>query len=546
MKIHSTFQVTTNDQIAEWSTETQIQKNEISFQIDDKTTIIHLSNAVNDVTSNLMQIIKKTGATYADDLESLTYPLKDVISFIWSAPMDELIQENLYFLFDKILDIVYCTFEILDDVWHGATYIIESKLSQISQYILRVVDEMKTLSKSDYKIDFNKNLQNVNKTIVELTVSLVGLTAITTSIAQLITTRDRSVFLIVGTIASVIIIHQYAFAAVGCLLSRAVKAINSLDIIHVAGIAALEATIINFISNLQSVVMNHLRDATMTQLFHGDLHCKLSLQLLTSVNGLIGYKMVNTIYETTKSLLHIIEEYAPTEFHVLPDLLDQLAVVLLRCGHTKIRKLEQFITYAFDGLYDVLHHISYKLDRHIQSSASTGSFPEPSEPIDIALANVRASVKRFIHDAQHTNSDAADLNVNIIASTMALMKALLDPMNIVIHKSDDDFSITLASTLQFIALYVIGLVATPFMVAIKSLHNLTAHDEIYSTLSLALIKIQMIFDSSKMRRTEEIMKRLYNSFDDLFQDLSRLNTVSGVTGRTTTSTKVNALLNLLL
>lgn len=453
--------------------------------------------------------------------------------------MDESIKENLYFLFDKILDIVYCTYEVLDEVWHGATYIIESKLSQISVYIIRIVDEMKSLSKSEYT-----NLQRVNKTIVELTVSLVGLTAIMTSIAQLITTRDRSVFLIVGTIASLIIIHQYALSAVACLLSRAVKVINSLDIIHAARIAALEVIIIDFITNLQPVLMNNFRDATMTQLFHGDLHCKLSLQLLTSVDELIGYKMVDTIFETTKSVLHIIEDYASSEFHVLPDLLDQLTIVLLQCGHTEFRKLEQFITYAFDGLADVLHHISYKLDRHIQSSASTGSFPEPSEPIDIALANVRISVKRFIHDTQPNRSvDFADLNENLIASTMDLMKALLDPMNIVIHKSDDDdFSITLGSSLQFIALYVIGLVATPFTAA--------AHDETYSnfsaTLSLALIKVQLIFDYSKMESTTEVIKRLHDSFDDLFQDLSRLNTTSGATRGTTTSVKVNALLNLLL
>lgn len=537
--------MTTNDQTSDWSTETQIQRNEIDFQIDDKTTILHLSNAVNVITTNLMQIIVTTGATYADDLDSITYPLTDIISFVWSTPSDESFEENLYFLFDKILDIVYCTYEILDDVWHGSTFIIEAKLSQISLYVLRVVDEMKALSESGWKMEFVANLEKVNQTIVELAVALVGLTAMTTSIAQSIATRDRNVFLIAGAIASLLMIHQYAIAAVACLLSRAVQVVDSLDIIHAAGIAALETIIVNFISNMQQIVLHKYRGATITQLFHGDEHSKLSMQLLTSVKELIGSRMVSTIHNTMTSMLHIIEEYAPKEFHVLPDLLDQLIAVLVQCGRTEFRRLEPFITYAFDGLNDILHHISYKLNRHIQSSASTGSFPEPSEPIDVALATVRTLVKRFLHDTQHTRSyDDADLN--LIASTADLMKALVDPMNIIIQKSDDDFSITLSSSLQFVALYVTGLITTPFIAAGKSLSNFSAHVEMYATLSLALIKIQMIFEYSHMYSTSELMQRLCDCFDDLFQDLSRLDTGTDDTVRTTTSRKVNSLLHLLL
>lgn len=552
------LQVTTNEEptkTVDWSPETQIQKNEIIYQIDDKTTMIHLSNAVNMVTSSLMEIMKTSGASYVDDLEGLTYPLKDVIMFIWSTPMDELFQDNLYFLFDKILDIVYCTYEILDEVWHGSTYIIESKLSQISLNIIRIVREMKTLSESEYKMEFETNLRKVNETIVELTMSLVGLTTLTTSIAHLVITRDRNVFLVIGTIASLIIIHQYALSAVACLLSRAVKVIDSIDVIHTTGISSLEATIIDFISKLQPIVMHNYREATMTQLFHGDLHSNLSTQLIISLNEQIGSKIiVNTIRNTTTSVLHIIKENAPREFHVLPDLIDQLTIILYQCGHTEFRRLEPFITYAFDGLYDVLHHISYRMDKHIQSSASTGSFSEPSEPIDAALGNVKASVKRFIYDTQHIrNANATDINANLISSTMQVMKALLQPMNIVVHKSDSDLDVTLASTLQFVALYVVGLVATPLISAVKSFHNIGGKYDIYSNfsaiLSVVVIKVQMIFDHSKMQSTKELSERLYETVDNLFRDLSRICTESdGVIAtrrRSTTSVKMYKILNLI-
>lgn len=479
---------------------------------------------MNIVTSSLVAIITETGAYYADDLESLTHPIKDVISFIWSTPMDESFHENLYFLFDNILDIVYCIYDILDEVWHGSTYIIESKLSQISLHILRIVDEMKMLSESDGTIDYHTNLRNVNETIVELTISLVDLTSITTSIAQMITTRDRMVSLIVGTIASLIIIHQYAVSAVACILSRAVKIINSLDVMHAAGLAIIEATIVKFVTSLQPVVMHNFKEGTMTQLFHGDLHSKLSMHLLNSVSGsMMDNKMLSIIHATAISLLNFIQEYVPIEFHVLPDLLHQLTVILLQCGRTAFLKLEQIITYAFDGLYDVLHHISYKLDRHIQSSASTGSFQEPSQPIDMALEKVSILVKLFIHDSKRKiQSDP----LHLIASTGDLMTALLDPMNIVINQTENDFSIALVSSLQFIALYAIGLVATPLKAAMTSLQNVNAHSEIYSNfiaaLSLAFIKIQMIFDYSHMQSTLELLNRLYDAFDDLLQDLTRL------------------------
>lgn len=469
--------------------------------------------------------------------------------------MEESFQENLYFLFDKILDIVYCIYEVLDEVWHGSTYIIESKLSQISLHILRIVDEMKKLSGSDGTNDFRTNLNKVIETTVDLTMSLVGLTAITTSIVQSIADRNRSVSLIIGSIASLIIVHQYAVSAVACLLSRAVKVMNSLDVIHATGIAVLESTIINFILTLQPIVMHNYKEATMTELFHGDLHCELSTQIILSANGLIGNKMIITIHSTATALLNIIEEYAPSPFHVLPDLLEQLNVILLKCGRIKFVKLERYITYAFDGLYDVLHHISYNLDKHIQSSASasTSSFPEPSEPIDVALADVKIFVKRFIHDVtQHiSESDTFELTVNLITSTRDLMKSLLDPMNIVIHKSGDEkLRITLVSSLQFIALYSTGLVATPFIAATRSLRNFSAHDKLYlnfsATLSLALIKIEMIFDYAQMQNTTEILQRLYDTFDDLFQDLTHLHDgLDATKKRNTMSAMVNAALNLI-
>ncbi len=534
------FQVLTyNFETAEWTNETQIERNEIGYRIDDKTTIMHLSITVNVVTSKLIKIIEDIGATYADDLEGLTHPLKDVISLIWSDPMDELLQENLYVLFDKLLDIVYCIYELLDEVWHGVSYVIESKLSQISMRILEIVDQMKTLSETGSN-DFDAIVTKIKETIVELTMSLVGLTSITTSIAQLITTRDRSVAVIVGTIASLIIIHQYVVAAVACLLSRAVKIVDSFDALHAVGIPSLEATIVNFISNLELILNNNLKEATMTELFHGNLHTKFSIHLLIAVKELIGDKMISTIYTSTTSLLNIIQEHAPRAFHVLPDLLGQLTVILLRCGQTEFCKLEQYITYAFDGLYDVLHHISYNLDRHIQSSASTGSFPEPSEPIDIGVGHVRAAVKRFIYDSQHSSETNT---IDLIASTIDLLKAILDPMNIVINKSDGDYSVTLIASLQFFALYVIGLVTTPFISAINRIGDVGRNSELYSifdaTLSLALIKIQMVFDYTNTENTMEVLERLYDSFDDLLQELTRLN---GGDAEATT-TKANGMFN---
>lgn len=517
----------------------------MGYQIDDKTTIIHLSNTVNEVTSNLIKTINDVGAGFADDLESVVYPLNDIIALVWSTPMEDGFQENLYFLFDKILDIAYCIYEILDDVWKGSLYLIESKLSQISMQILQIVDDMNTFGENDID-DFDK-LTKIREAIAELAFSLVGLTSITSSIAHLISTEDRKVSAIVGTIASTIMIHEYVVAAVTCLLSRAAKVKNSLGVTHATGIADLEGTLINFVTNLKQTLLLSSIESTMTQLFHGDLHTKLAMDLLIAMKGLTGNRMINTIYNTTTSLLNIIEKHASETFHVLPDLISQLTVILLRCGQTEFGRLEKFITYAFDGLYDVLNHISYKLDRHIQSSASTGSFPEPSEPIDVAVTNVRAVMKRFI--SQHQSNNRKNFTTELIASISDLMKVLLAPMNTVIDKSDNDFSITLASSLQFIALYVIGLVATPFVSAVHRFQITNSYGDMYSDfgarLSLVLVKVQLIFEYSDTQSTMDKIKGLCASFDDLFQELKQLKSGLESSRGATFSAKSNALIDFL-
>lgn len=517
---------------AEWSIastelETQIETNSIGFEIDDKTAIIHLSNAVDITTLNIVRLIKDMNATYADDLESLTDPIKDVTLMIWSTPVNELFQENLYFLFDKILDIVYCALEILDDVWHGAINIIESKLSQISQHILRIIDETKTLSESEHKIEFDKNISIVNETTIELTLSLVGLTSLITSIIHLITIKDISIADIVGSIASLQVIHQYTLSSVACLLSRAIQVLNSLSIVSATGIEFLEATLINYVLNLERIVLNSFPGATMTELFNGNLQFTLSKQLLISVKGFIRDKMFHLIQASTTSLFKFVQKYATTEFHVLLDLLDQLNAVLFQCGSTEFHKLKNFITYAFDGLLDVIHHISYGLDQNIKSSASTGTFQEPSEPIDMALTNVRNFTKEFISGAQHGGGSVkASLILNLVTSTKDLIKALLDPMNVIITKSNksiDEHSLTIVSSLQFVALYVTGLMATPLQAPKNFVDNWITSDEIYlnfsAILSLTLIKVQLIFEYTKMKM--DILKKLYKTFDDLFDDLSK-------------------------
>ncbi|KAJ6634707.1 putative ATP-dependent RNA helicase DDX55 like [Pseudolycoriella hygida] len=508
--------------------ETQIERNLAYDHIDN------LSMTVNDVTINLVRILKNIEAAYADDLENLTLPLDDILSFMWSTPMDESFQNNLYFFFDKILDIVYCTFEVLDDVWHGSTYIIESKLSQILQQIIQILDEMKTLNQSEK--EFDASLASVSKTFVELTTSLVGLTAITTSIARLVATRDRNIIIIVGTIASLIIIHQYALCAVVCFLSPAVKIIDSSKLVYAAGMDALVTKIVDFILSLKPIVdksapkITEAAEATMTQLFHGDLHYELSTQLIASSNRFLDSKVLTMLQSTNLSLLNIIKTSAPAEFHALPDLLEQLPAILLQCSRTDVGKLEQFITYAFDGLQDVVNHISYRLDKHIQSSASTGSFLEPSEPIDMTIAIVRTTVKQFINNFRHLHElSATKLKAKeLISCTANFMEALLDPMNTVIQKSNSDakFDITLGSCLQFIVLYVIGLITTSSIAAIKSLKNVFADFKTFSNfsaaLTLVLIKIQMIFEYPEKEDTLELLKQLYNTYSDLFQDLTRL------------------------
>ncbi|XP_037031279.1 uncharacterized protein LOC119070871 [Bradysia coprophila] len=502
----------------------EIQKNGTDHQNDDKTNMTHLSNTVNAITSHLVKIIESVGTSHMDDVLLSVYPLEDVILFI-GAQSDKSFQEHLYFLFDKLLDVVYCMYERLDDAWHGVSYLIESKLSQISVFTLQIVDEIRTLSEQSEDNYYDAKFITVKESVVNLTTSLIGLTSLTTSIGQLITTRDRSVSVIVETITSLILIHQYAVAAVACLLSRVVT--YSPNLIHATGMATLTNALVNFISDLRSVLRNKEKGSAMTQLFHGDLHSKFSIQLIESMYELMSTKMIDMIYTTTTSLLNIIQEHAPSEFHILPDLIEQLTVISFRCGQTEFGSLDRFITYAFDGLFDVLHHISYKLDKHIQSSASTGSFQEPSEPIDVAVANVRTEVKRFIHKYQQlSNSDTED--TDLTTSTSDLMQALLDPMRILVHnKLDNDYSIILASSLQFIGQYVVGLILTPLISLAKSLKtsNVTisdAHSNFSASLSLLFIKNQMIFDLSKTQNDSEVLERLYDSFDDLLQNLSQL------------------------
>lgn len=522
--------MTSNEKEREWSTpETQKERNEISFQIDDKSTILHLSTAVDVSTSTLIRIIKDTKASYADDLESLTYPLKNVISFIWSTPMDELFQENLFILFDKILDIAYCTNDTLDEVWPGATHIIESKLSQLTQHILRIIDEVKILSGSEYRIEFHSKLLAINHSIVELTVSLVSFTTLFTSLIRLVIMKDNLVFNRVGSISSLLIIHHYALSSVSCLLSRAVKFIDSLQVKYETGVTYVENIIINYVLDLQKMVVNS--PAIISDLFNGIVQRKLSKQLLISVTEMLGEKMVQIIKATTTSLLKIIGKYAPRAFHVLPDLLEEIIVILYQCGHTKLSRLEQFIVYAFDGLLDAVHHISYDLDQNIKSSASTGSFQEPSEPIDMALTNIRISLKLLMRNVKHIN-DTKDFKANLVASInglMDLIDALLYPMNVIIftRKSKGDYSITLVSSLQFIALYVVGLITTSLLAAPKVLLNVSDHNNTYENLSailsLALINIQLTLDYSKEQSAMNILKNLYRNFDLLFQDLSELD-----------------------
>lgn len=513
----------------------QTQKNQINFQINDKTAIIHLSNAVDIATLKFVAITKHINATYADDLESLTYPLKDVICLIWSTPMNELFEENLYFLFDTILDIAYCTYETLDEVWDGSTNIIESKLSEISKHILRIMDEVNILNVSEYSIEFDTNLAIINQTIVDLTISLVGFTSFITSIIHLIATEDGNIFVRVGSTASLLIIHQYALSAIACLLSRALKVINSLKIIDAAGIAVLETTIINYILNLQHIVVNNFTEATVNELFNGKLQNKLSKQLLISVNGMIGENMVYTIQSSCTSLLDIIQKHVPRAFHILPDLLEQLSVILFQCGHTEFQKLEQITIYAFDGLLDVVHHISYDLDKTIKSSASTGSFQEPSEPIDIALTDIRTSIKRLLRVAQHIVSDKVELLADLAVNTRHLIEPLLDPMNTImfIRKHKNKINITLVASLQFVALYVIGLIVTQLL-AMNGFQNFNTLNETYlnfsAILSLTLIKVQLIFDYTQS--CMGTLKRLYRSLDDLYQELSEFDIETDVIGQT--------------
>lgn len=505
--------MTTNQKGSEWPTP------------DDESTIDQLSTALDMSTSTLVRIIRDTNAWYADDLENLTYDLQSVISFIWNTPMDEKIQENLFFMFDKILDIAYSIQEALDIVMVGATFKIESILSEISQHMLRVIDEVETLSGSEHQIQFT----DFNHAIVDLTSSLVGLTALITSFIRLIVMKDRNIPLTrVGSISSLLIIHHYALSSVACLLSRAVKFIGSLS---KTSIPHLKETIAKYVLGLKNIVVGIYPVATMSELFNGLLQRKLAKQLLKSINGMIGEKMVNTIKTSTTSLLNVIQKYAPKEFHTLPDLIDQLIVILFQCGHTKLSRLEQFITYAFDGLFDVIHHISYDLDGNIKSSASTGSFQKPSGNIDISATYIRKYLKLLMRVAKSRNI-AEKFYVNLVATIkglISLIEDLLFPMNTIIdvRQSDDDYSITLVSSLQFIALYAIGLITTPLQAYTKNIQNISDHDNIYvnvsAILSLSLINIQLTLDYSNEQSSFETIKKLLGNFEDLFQDLSDLD-----------------------
>lgn len=548
----------TNDQpLNETLTETQIQKNVVDTPDNGTTVMSQLSNTVNAITSHLHDIVERTDDTDKsqtnDDVRLLTYPLEDVVTFIWTASSDKLFQERLYFLFDKLLDIVYCQYEKLDDAWHGVSYVIESKLSQISLRILKIVDEMKALSEQsdeDKPSDLHETVKftTINDTIVDLTTSIVGLTLITTSTAQMITTRDRSVSLIIEVITSLILIHQYVVAAVVCLLSRAV--IYSNVLVHATGLATLTTTISEFLLKLESALWKKQKEVSMTELFHGDLHRKLSMQLLVTINSSLSTRMINVIYTTTVYTSNIIHKHASESFHILPDLIEQLAVISLRCGRTQFNSLDKFVTYAFDGLFDVMHHVSYAVDRHIQSSASTGSFQEPSEPIEMAVSVVRIQIKRFIHECQQVSNvtKVEGLITELIASTSDLMQTLLDPMSAIVRKSDDDddddYSIILASSLQFIGLYVIGLILTPL---ISLTQNSTVMiGDVYSnfsaTLSLLFIEAEMMFGFSNTENDINVIKGLHGSFDELRQNLVELDDTNDVQ----TSRVLNAFIHLAL
>lgn len=546
----------TNDEpLNETLTETQIQKNVVDTPDNGTSVMSQLSNTVNEITSHLHSIVERTDTDKSqtnDDVRLLTYPLEDVVTFIWTAPSDKLFQERLYFLFDKLLDIVYCQYEKLDDAWHGVSYVIESKLSQISLRILKVVDEMKAISEQseeDKPNDLHET--TINDTIVDLTTSIVGLTLITTSTAQMITTRDRSVSLIIEVITSLILIHQYVVAAVVCLLSRAV--IYSNVLVHATGLTTLTTTISEFLSKLESVLWKKQKETSMTALFHGDLHRKLSMRLLVTINSSVSTRMINMIYTTTVYTSNIIHKHASESFHILPDLIEQLAVISLRCGRTQFNSLGKFVTYAFDGLFDVMHHVSYAVDRHIQSSASTGSFQEPSEPIEMAVSVVKIQIKRFIHECQQVSNGTKveGLITDLIASTSDLMQTLLDPMSVIVRKSDDDddddYSIILASSLQFIALYVIGLILTPLISLTTNLQNSTVIiGDVYSNFSAALsllfIEAEMMFGFSNTENDINVIKGLHGCFDELRQNLVELDDTKDVE----TSRVLNAFIHLAL
>lgn len=477
---------------------------------------------MDSIATNLVSIVKDLGETFSKNLEEVVGPLKGVISMIWSTTLDELFKENLYFLFDKILDIMYCTSDSLEVVWHGAINVIESKVSDISGHILELIEAV-------HRVEFDEHLSVVHVRVTKLTVSLVGLTAFLTAIIRLIPSHyAKDIFVIVSTTASLQLIHEYTLSSVACTLSRTVQVLDSLITVSNTAIPLLGTTIINFILDVEKILLKDFDVATMSDLFNGNLMISLSQHLLTSVTGLMTDITFNTMQSSTLNLYSIAESYTAPAFSILPDLLGDLIDVLFGCSRIPFNKLEQRISYAFDGLLDVVHYISYDLNQDIKSSASTGSFQEPSEPIDIALDSVIMSVKNFIRGvadlASRNKTMVRDLILNISVGAKDLIQALLAPMNIILYDERyADYGITMVSSLQFIVFYVIGSIATSLLSARKILHDFGDIDEAYlnvnAVVTLALIKVQLVFDYSTREECKEVLRRLFSVFIDLQYDL---------------------------
>lgn len=538
----------TNSSTAETieTVESQIERTEIDYGKKANTDILHLSQSVDEIALNLIKIAHSVNAEVADELEDIAKPLYGILVYTWASPMDEKFQRKLYYLLDKIMDINKCIFNEIDDAYGGSPYVIESKMHQMSISLLRIVDVIKSVDNDGQILE----MAEIREQIIELTMYLVSLTSVITLITHLITNRDNEVSVIVGTIASLVVIHQYITASVACLLYQVEHVTTFSDLTQPAGMGALKDIIVNFISKLGPSLKNNPK-ATKTELFHGDVHFKLSKELLMSIRTWIGNRLITKSYTLTTSLVKVIEEHAPQEFHVLPDLMSELTIILLRCFHVGFYDLEGYTTYSFDGLFDVLRHFSKRLDKQCQSSASTGSFHEPSLPIDIAVANIRAVVKRFINESQDTEhkstAKTSELNVELITRTSELMEVVLNPMFTLIDKYDSTYTTILTLCLQFIGLYVVGLTITPLISARTYLKNFSGNSfsEFEATLSLALVNVGIVFDYTSSHNVSRLAKKLHSIFDDLFEELKQLNGGFKSLKETATSIEINGLIDLI-